>query len=143
MSNEPVDSKKNGNDQDAGQDTRVLNIDSLHLHSNEIDSLNRLAQTDPDLARIVVNQKDRFERREHGSYRFGIVSALTLAIAALVSLSFILIKLGLLASLVVILGVMVTALMMRVLLTGEWSETSWMGHLVSGIVTLFGGKPKS
>ncbi|WP_394401836.1 hypothetical protein [Sulfitobacter sp. 1A12056] len=142
MSSEPVDQGNSGNSQGSGHDTRILNIDSLHLHSNEIDSLNRLAQTDPELARIVVKQKDRFDKREHGSYRFGVISALMLATVALVSLSFVLIELGVVATLLLIFGIMVIALLLRVLLTGEWSETSWIGHFVTGIVSLLGGKPK-
>lgn len=142
MSSEPVEQSNSENNHDAGRDTRILNIDSLHLHSNEIDSLNRLAQTDPELARIVVEQKDRFDKREHGSYRFGVISALILATVALVSLSFVLIELGVIATLLLIFGIMAIALLLRVLLTGEWSETSWIGHFVSGMVTLLGGKPK-
>ncbi|MDD9746321.1 hypothetical protein, partial [Marinovum sp. PR37] len=102
MSNEPLDPENSTDKQEGAGETRVLNIDNLHLHANEIDSLRRLADKDPELARIVVNQKDRFSRRDHGSYRFGVVAAVVFILGLMVTLSFVLVELGLLLSLIML-----------------------------------------
>lgn len=143
MSSEPLDPSKadSGNGADAGN-TRVLSIDNLHLHSNEIDALRRLAEADPELAKILVTQKDSFDRRDHWSYRFGVVMAAIMALGLTFSLSYVLINLGLLLSMVMIAAVVVLALMVRVLLTGEWSDTSAVSKIVDGIIHITGGKKK-
>lgn len=142
MSNEPLD-PNNGNEtgQNAGE-TRVLNIDNVHLHANDIDALRRLAEHDPQLAKMVVEQKDRFSAREHASYRFGVISALVIVVALILSFSFVLVKIGIILSLVLLLMLFVAALFVRVILTGEWSDTSAIGQLVGLIIHVLGGKPK-
>ena len=133
---------KNDRKKDAGEETRVLNIDSLHLHSNEIDSLNRLAKTDPDLARIVVDQKDRFDRRGHASFRFGVISASILLLGLVAAASYVLVKLGILLSIILLAFILTAALFIRVMLTGEWSDTSAIGAAINGIVRILGGSKK-
>jgi hypothetical protein len=129
-------------DRSAGGDTRVLNIEELHLHSNDLDALRRLAEADPNLARMVVEQKELADAREHASYRFGIASSALLAIGILVALSYVLLSVGIALALVLLAGILAMALLVRVLLTGEWSETSWVGTLIEGIVKVLGGRPK-
>lgn len=142
MSSGLPENPKNDKEQDAGGETRVLNIDSLHLHSNEIDSLNRLAKTDPDLARIVVDQKDRFDKRGHASFRFGVISASLLLLGVLVASSYVLVKMGIILSLILIAFIIAAAVLIRVLLTGEWSDTSAIGSIINGIVRILGGSKK-
>jgi hypothetical protein len=141
MSNGPPEERSEDARQGAGQDTRVLHIDNLHLHANEIDSLRRLAKTDPELAKLIVEQKDRFDRREHASFRFGLVVSGSLALATLIATSFIFVYLGLLASISLVVVILALALFIRVLLTGEWSETSWIGGVIKSIIRSLGGTP--
>jgi len=142
MSSGPPEEASGSDREDADDETRVLHIGNLHLHANEIDSLSRLARTDPELARLVIEQKDRFDRREHSSYRFGLLVSGALALATLISASFIFVYLGLLASLALVVVILALALFIRVLLTGEWSETSWIGGLIRTIIRTLGGTPK-
>jgi hypothetical protein len=143
MSKKPVSLPPKNGSEDAGQESRVLNVGELHYHPNEIDSLRKLAEADPDLARIVVDQKSAFDVREHGSFRFGVVATSLLVLAIIAALSYVVVKLGVVSSLVVIFGILVVALLIRVLLTGRWSETSWIGHLVEAIVKILGGTLKA
>lgn len=129
-------------ERDAGRESRIVHIDNLHLHSNDIDALRRLAETDPELAHIVVQQKDLFHRRGHASYRFGIIAACALLLGMLLAFSYILVNLGIILSLVLVACIVAAALFIRVILTGEWSDTSVVGQIVNGIVTTLGGKPK-
>lgn len=142
MSKEPLDPEKpDQNGKDAGE-TRVLAIDNLHLHANDIDSLRRLSEQDPDLARIIVDQRDTISRREHSSYRFGVVAAVLFVLGVLVALSYILVKVGIVLSIVLLIVILAIALLVRVILTGEWSDTSIIGKLTTALITALGGKPK-
>lgn len=142
MSNGLPEKPDNSEEMGAGGETRVLNIDNLHLHSNEIDSLNRLAKTDPELARIVFDQKDKFDRRGHASFRFGVISASVLVLGLVAAASYVLIKLGIILSMILIAFFLVSALLVRALLTGEWSDTSVIGQIINGIVRVMGGSGK-
>ena len=139
-----VDRLPDGTGDDTEGDTggRVLRIDALHLHANDIDALRRLAETDPELARELVDQKDRLDRREHASYRFGVVATSALVFGVLLSLSWILVEIGVLLSLATVMIFVAIALLMRVILTGEWSDTSVIGKAIDGIVRILGGTPK-
>lgn len=68
--------------------------------------------------------------------------AAIMALGLTFSLSYVLINLGLLLSMVMIAAVVVLALMVRVLLTGEWSDTSAVSKIVDGIIHITGGKKK-
>lgn len=121
---------------------RTLNIASLHLHANDIDALRRMADSDPELARLVVSQRESFDRREHASMRFGIIMACMIVAFIIGGLTYGLVHLGIILSTVFIFVVIALALFVRVLMTGKWSDTSWTGHLVQVIVAWLGGKPK-
>lgn len=142
MSSGPPEETSDDRQKGANDETRILQIDNLHLHANEIDSLNRLGQTDPDLAKLVIEQKDKFDGREHASYRFGLVVSGVLALSVLISASFIFVYLGLIASLALVVVILALALFIRVLLTGEWSETSWIGGIIKSIIRILGGTPR-
>ncbi len=60
----------------------------------------------------------------------------------MVTLSFVLVELGLLLSLIMLVTLFIIALFVRVILTGEWSDTSAIGHLTNLIIKALGGKPK-
>lgn len=143
MSSGPPDRTGTDGDRDAdGSETRVLHIDQLHLHANEIDSLARLAKTDPELARIIVDQKDAFDKREHGSYRFGMLVSGSLVLGIIACLTYAFVKLGIVLSILLIFCLIAAGLFVRVLLTGEWSDTSFVGHMIKGIIHALGGKSR-
>lgn len=127
---------------DADSSIRVLNIDNVHFHTNDLDALNRLAQTDIELARIVVDQKDKFDRREHASFKFAVAVTSSLVLAIIFALTYSIIKLGVIKSLMLLGGIVASALFVRVVLTGKWSDTTVIGKIVSGIISILGGKSR-
>ena len=129
-----------GNNSGQHPDRHLVNIENLHLQANDLDALRRLAEVSPDLADKVVEQRDNANKRDHASFRLGVISASSLVVISILALSYVLVKLGVLASFLLISGVLAIALLIRVVLTGEWSETSWFGQTVQGITTLLGGK---
>ena len=122
-------------------DGRYLRIDTLNYHGNDLHELRKIAETNPDLAEKLVEQKDRSDARENTSFRFGLFSALILVGMTLTTLSFLLYSVGVIATFVSMGVILAIALLIRVILTGEWSDTSWLGRIVEGLVKLLGGKP--
>lgn len=118
-----------------------LNVEHLHLHGNDLAELRRIAETNPDLAERIIEHRDAEDRREHVSFRLGLVSTAILALAILITLSVLLIWVGIIGTFVSIIGIIAVALLVRVILTGEWSDTSWFGKAVEGLVRLLGGRP--
>lgn len=123
-------------------ETRILNVDELHLHVNDLDALRRLNDSDPELARIVVGHKDKSDAREHASFRFAVAVTSVLVIGILFAGSYIFVNLGVLPSIFLIMFLFLVAVALRVVLTGEWSDTSWIGKAVLQIIAVFGGRPR-
>lgn len=121
----------------------TLNVDNLHIHGNDIRELTRLAQTDPDLAHKIVDQAADQARLEADSYRLALVVSLILFVAIIIGVAYVVVHSGVLALVCVIATILATAALVRAILTGEWSDTSWIGQLLGGFLRLMGGKPPS
>lgn len=109
-----------------------ITIDTLHYQGNDIAELRKLAAQDPELARAVVAGRDKADRREHVSARLGMVLAGMLAIAAISGGVFIIVAIGWFQALVFVSVLLGGGHLLRVLLKGEWSETSWFGSILTG-----------
>ncbi len=118
---------------------RFLAINNLHYYANDIAELRKLAEIDPLLAEKVIDQRDRESARAAASYNFGLISTVTLLSVVLVAFTVLLIFAGLFQTLVAVAAILATALLVRVIMTGEWSETSWFGKMVSALVKVLGG----
>ncbi|MCY1664593.1 hypothetical protein [Rhizobium sp. SL86] len=137
---DPVSQDNENGRRDGG---RFLAINNLHYHANEISELRRLAETNPELAEKIIDQRDRSEARVAASYNFGVgatVVLLTILLtAAVVTLAFG----GVLHLLVLVAVLLAGSFLVRVVLTGEWSDTSWFGKLVTSMISVLGGKAPS
>lgn len=78
--------------------------------------------------------KDGMDRRENNSFRIGVIATTAVALALIVGTCWIVIKLGWWQSFIFIFCMLAAGHFLRVVLTGEWSDTSWIGKLV-GLVT--------
>jgi len=126
--NLPDENNKKSNAGDGG--SRILNIGNLHYHGSDLHELRKIAETNAELAAKIVEQRDKEDQRANGSYRLGIIGSLILLIVIVVSVSFVLVHIGVAATLGLMGVVLAAALLIRVVLTGEWSETSWFGRMV-------------
>lgn len=136
--NPPVRNEPSKGRQDKHSNT--LNVNNLHVHGNDLRELTKLAQINPDLANKVVDQRDRQSAREEGSFRIGLAATLTLLVVLIIGVVYVVVNAGTIALALTIGVIVATALLLRVVLTGEWSETSWIGHLLKVSLNAFGGK---
>ncbi|MBZ8133919.1 hypothetical protein [Afifella sp. IM 167] len=136
---EKPDSADQGDDEARSRDgDRYLAIGTLHLHGNDLAELRKIASENPALAERIIEQRDHEDARANASYRFGVVSSLILLAMALASFTFILVWAGLLATIGLALATLAIAVLIRVVLTGEWSDTSWFGKVVKALARLLG-----
>jgi hypothetical protein len=120
-----------------------VNIENFHYTASDIDALTRMAKVNPGLATAIVQQRDTENRREHVSYRFGLVSSAILVSSAAGACLVGLIIVGLFQTLVLVAVILAVAMLVRVVLTGEWSETSWFGWLVHLLARALGSRSAS
>jgi hypothetical protein len=106
-----------------------LNVGAVHLQANDIDALRRLANDHPELATSLIDQKDRENRRENTSFIVGMITAAVLAITLIVVAGISLIYLGWWQALIFVASLLALSHVLRTILTGEWSDTSWFGKL--------------
>lgn len=127
---------------DDGQ-TRILNVGQLHWHGNDIAELTKLASVDPELARKVVDQRDAEDKRANNSYRFGMIVTVLLVTLIIFAFSFLFVKVGIWSTLLAIMFVIAIALLTRVILTGQWSDTTWFGKFVDALAKALGSTSQS
>src|SRR2546423_12443964 len=101
-----------------------------------------MAKENPSLAKRIVDQRDKENQRQNVSYRFGVVGACLLVGMVLSGTFFSLVYAGFWAT-VSLMGVALAfALVIRVVLTGEWSETTWFGSLVHLLARVLGSRDR-
>ena len=127
----------------ANHNSLNIDISNLHYHPNDLSELRKIAEISPELAEKLIAQKDRSEDRETSSFRIGIVSTLLLLALLIIGTVYVVIYAGIIALICLIAVILAVALLIRVILTGEWSETNWVGHIIKGLVTIAGGRVAS
>ena len=138
----PPSPNDNGSDRSRGS-PRFLAIKELHYHPNDITELRKLAEISPELASKVIDSNDKADSRVNTSYRFGLVSTAFILLGALAAFSFVLVTAGILATAGAVAMILAVALLTRVVLTGEWSDTSWFGRLVTLLTKALGGSDQA
>lgn len=115
----------------SGGNTVNVHIDTANIQTNDIDALRRLAEADPELARMVVVRRDWAAAREERSVIIGMVTAGTVAVVLLLVVGYSLVKLGWWQTIAFTAVLLACSHLLRVLLKGEWSDTSWFGQFIS------------
>lgn len=125
-----------------GPNNYTLNVEHLHYHADELEALAKLAASSPEVASRFIEAQDRAAQREHATYRFSIIVTSLLVVAVLTIITVFTIQVGVAVAALCIFIVLAIAFLLRVILTGEWSETSWVGGAVKAVTRALGGKPK-
>lgn len=133
--------KSKSNSQSKATPGQTVYVDEIHLHVHDLDALKELNESDPDLARQVVDQKDAIDRREHGSYRFGMLLTSIVCVVGIIYAADLIKNSGMISGAIFVLLILSLALLGRVIITGNWSKTSWVGKILDGIVRILGGTP--
>jgi hypothetical protein len=126
----------------SGRTTNNLNVDveHMHVHQSELRELTRLAEINPDLADKVLDQRENQSVREDANFRIGLIATLALLMTLIFGVVFVVVYAGIAALALTVFLFLATALLLRVILTGEWSETSWIGSLVKIAINAAGGR---
>lgn len=129
--NGPLEAKDSGQGQGKSDASFSLFVENFHYRANDLTELRKLAEQDPALARQIVETRDAMHRRENNSFLAGMVMATAVAITLIAGSVTTLIYLGWWQALIFGAGLLFAGHFLRVLMTGQWSETSWFGKLFS------------
>jgi hypothetical protein len=124
------------------QGGHFLAINHLHYHANDISELRKLAEVDPILAEKVIDQRDKENERIVGSYNLAVIATSVLLAFILGCGTMLIIFAGLIQTIAAVTLILAAALFMRVVLTGQWSDTSWFGKALSAAIKFMGGTPR-
>ena len=104
----------------------------VHLTPNDIAELRKLADSHPDLAKQIVDDRREFVVIDNNTTRLGMILAIILGVALVIGTSYTLVKLGWWQSIMFVGALLGISHILRTLLKGEFSDTSWFGQIMSG-----------
>ena len=133
----------NQDDESADDDSRGGNsnhphIGHFHYTENDHAELRRIAETNPKLAAQIAKNANRRNKRWHTSERLGIIASVAILIFSMASIVAIIWTAGFWTTLFAVALILAVALLIRVILTGEWSDTSWFGKLIDSLARALG-----
>ncbi|WP_141246486.1 hypothetical protein [Actibacterium ureilyticum] len=120
------------------ENVNALYVENFHYSPNSISELRRLAESNPELAEKIVDSQDRVARLYSISEWIGMVVSAVLGLSIIAGFVSMVVNLGWWQSLAFVLLMLATSHLLRTVLTGEWSETSWLGPIFKA-----SGFPKS
>lgn len=135
----PSNGKNSGKD-DGGSGDKIINVENWHHHGNDLAEIVKIAELDSDLAHKIVDNSEKEGRRKTISYRLGLVSTSFILITVLVAVAYLVVNQGIFTMIGAVMLILAIALLIRVILTGEWSETSWFGKGVHFLAKALGSK---
>lgn len=116
----------------SGDGGRHLYVDTLNYRANDLTELRKLAETNPDIAKQVLDLQDWKDRRKERSYRLGLVFTSLIAISILACGTYLLVNVGVWTTVAFVSVLLGISHVVRSILKGEFSETSWFGKIISG-----------
>lgn len=138
MSNLPITPNESNDETGDNGGNQILNIGSYHYYGNDLKEIGRIAENNPELAEKLIDSSDKHHQRSNFSYRFGIAATLLLVAMILASFLTLFILKGILATFGIVACFGVVALLIRVILTGQWPEDTFIGKTVQGLAKLLG-----
>lgn len=117
-----------------------VNIGQFHYHGNDLKELGRIAETNPALAQLIIENADRQDQRWHASERLGLITTAIMLILVLGFILTLVLNVGLWSSIAALGLLLACGVLIRVILTGEWSETSWVGTIMNGLARGLGAR---
>lgn len=115
-----------------------LKVDNFYYSPNSLTELRKIAEVDPELAGKIVDSQTKAVRWFNVSEWVGIAVAGSIAIAIILGFVLIVVHLGWWQSVAFLVLMLCLSHVIRTLLTGEWSDTSWFGKTLRGL----GASPK-
>lgn len=109
---------------------KSLSVDVFNYNPNSLTELRKIAESNPDLASKIVDSQTKGMKWANISEWFGIAVAGALGLTAILGFVAIVVKLGWWQSVAFLALLLCVSHVMRTLLTGEWSDTSWFGQFL-------------
>ncbi len=128
---------KNLSEDNGNSDSESANVNiygDFYHHPNDISELRKLADSHPDLAKQIVADRRAQHQAEHRTERMGMVLAVVFGVVLISGASWTLVQLGWWQSLMFVACLLGISHVLRTILKGEFSDTSWFGSLISGKV---------
>ena len=94
--------------------------------------MKKLADNHPELADKITNDRVKIVRIENNTERFGIFFASVVAIVLFIAAAFTLVELGWWQSFMFVAILLGVSHVLRTILKGEFSDTSWFGRMLGG-----------
>ncbi len=94
--------------------------------------MKKLADNHPELADKITNDRLKIVLIEHNTERFGIFFASVVAIVLVIAAAFTLVELGWWQSFMFVAILLGVSHVLRTILKGEFSDTSWFGRMLGG-----------
>lgn len=132
LENLPVLPSENDGRPDGNGNSYHVSVENLHFRANDIDAIRRLAEVSPELASEFLASSERADIRQNRSMALGMITAGAVALALIGAACTSVIFLGWWQSIVMVCVILGCSHLLRVLLKGEWSDTSWFGKILGG-----------
>ena len=139
----PVRKNDDGTGANAGDGGQHLYVNTLNYQANDLAELRKLAETSPELASKLLDTQERQGARKENSYRLGLAVAGVITLAIIGGSSYVLVQIGWWQTVVFVLVLLGISHVLRTLLKGEFSDTSWFGQFLSGSKKKSKGTPES
>lgn len=104
----------------------------VHLTPNDIAELHKLADRHPELAKQIVKDRREFVVLNNNTERLGMILSVLLGFALIVGASYSLVRLGWWQSIMFVGALLGISHVLRTILKGEFSDTSWFGQIMTG-----------
>ena len=118
-------------------------IENAQINEHEARALAELSAVNPDLADLYVNRLKERDALEDSSEKFGLIIVAFVATCILICITLSIIFGSVISVGILVLLFVAGAFFFKVVISGEWSDTSWFGTAINGLVRMLGGKPTS
>ena len=135
MSNPPI----NPSSSESGPEdnNRYLTIyGDVHYTPNELSELKKLADDHPELAARIVSNRSQEVLLSHRTERLGMLLAVAFGLVLISGTAWTLVSLGWWQSIMFVASLLSISHVLRTVLKGEFSDTSWFGQIMRGKVNL-------
>ena len=133
MSNPPI----NPSSSESGPEdnNRYLTIyGDVHYTPNELSELKKLADDHPELAARIVSNRSQEVLLSHRTERLGMLLAVAFGLVLISGTAWTLVSLGWWQSIMFVASLLGISHVLRTVLKGEFSDTSWFGQIMRGKV---------
>ena len=127
----PEDPASKADRSDGGRDIKIYG--NVHFTPNDIAELRKLADSHPDLARQLANDRHSIAISNQRTERLGMIMAVIFGCVLIGGSSWTLVQLGWWQSIMFVAVLLGISHVLRTFLKGEFSDTSWFGKIMSSI----------